>query len=555
MIKHLSVSNYALIEKLELDFDKGITVITGETGAGKSILLGALSLVLGQRADTSVLYDNTIKCIVEGHFDISKYNLEDFFAANELDYENICIVRREILPNNRSRAFINDTPVNANLLRDFADTLIDIHSQHDTLSLLKPDYQLAILDDFSGNITLLDKYKTHFNHYIKLKNQLEEMLAAEEKSKADEDYLSFLLNELLSAQLKEEEQSEAEKELELLNNAGDIKKNLSKASYLLNQGEYNVLSMLKEVADILKDLSSYLPALEELKQRTEATYIELKDIESEIEKNERGIVFSPEQIESLNERLNLIYNLQKKHRVNTVAELLSLAEAMKQKLHLIDNLDEEIKLMKKNIQQEETVLKTLADELFEKRKKNIPVLIREILALLKELAMPSAQIEIPVNKTPGFRNNGTEDISFLFSANKGTPPARIADVASGGELSRLMLAFKSVISTKKLLPTLIFDEIDTGISGETAVKTASILNKMGKNMQIIVITHLPQIASIGNQHLVVNKTIVKSKAVTTIQRVTGEERIGTVAGMISGRQLTEASLSTARELIEKFSEN
>ncbi len=552
MIKHLSVSNYALIEKLELDFDKGITVITGETGAGKSILLGALSLVLGQRADTSVLYNNTTKCVVEGHFEISKYNLEDFFSVNELDYEKICIVRREILPNNRSRAFINDTPVNVNLLREFASGMVDIHSQHDTLSLLKPDYQLAILDDFAGNTDILDKYRNHFSTFIKLKTLLDEMQAQEQKLKTDADYFLFLLQELQSAQLRENEQTEAEKELELLSHAEDIKKNLNKALYALSEGEANILSLLKEVNSVLTEVMRFMPEIEEIINRASAAYIELKDLCTEIEKQERTVTFSPERMEELNNRLSIIYNLQKKHRVDSISELLHLAETYRQKLNEANNLDEKIRLAQKELDSEKALLENLAVELTEKRSKHIPVLVKKIVSLLKELAMPAAQIDIMLNSTPVLKNQGRDEVSFLFSANKGISPAPIPVVASGGELSRLMLAFKSVISAKKLLPTLIFDEIDTGISGETALKTASILNGMGKNMQIILITHLPQMASIGNLHYVVTKSDLNNKTATLINKVTDNNRIETIASMISGQKHSEAALSTARELMEKF---
>ena len=552
MIKHISIQNYTLIESLEIDFDEGLTIITGETGAGKSILIGALSLVLGQRADTNVLLDKSKKCIIEGHFEISKYNLENFFVQNELDYEQITIVRREITPNNRSRAFINDTPINANILKDFASELIDIHSQHDSLSLNRPNYQLAVLDDFSDNSSLLEQYKTLFLSYCKNRKVLEELLEKENMSKANFDYYTFLYDELISANLVDGEQEDAEKELALLNNAEDIKKNLNLILHTLNYSDINVLSSLKEVTATIDNIQKYLPEIEELFKRTQSTYIELKDIFSELLKTEEHIVYSPDRIEEINDRLNIIYEFQKKHRVNTIAELKHLTNAFSEKLHLINSIDAEILTLEKTLVKEKENLKISANNISANRKQNIPILKQKITALLHELSMPDAVIEIKITSELPFRNDGTDSIVILFSANKGSEPDEISKVASGGELSRLMLAIKSVVSHKKLLPTLVFDEIDTGISGETAVKTANIINKMGKNMQIIAITHLPQIASLGKNHFVVYKTIKGEKTISTISKLMSEERVKVIAEMISGHKLTEASISTAKELLDKF---
>jgi len=552
MIKYLSVKNYTLIESLELDFDKGVTIITGETGAGKSILIGALSLVLGQRADTNALFDKSKKCVVEGHFDISNYKLENFFLENELDYEETTIVRREITPNNRSRAFINDTPVNTNLLKDFASALIDIHSQHDALSLNRSDYQLAVLDDFAGNALLLDKYLGLYISYCKDKKTLEELIEKEKKSKADLDYYSFLYNELIASVLVDGEQDEAEKELSLLNNAEDIKRNLNSVLQTLNYTDINVLSSLKEVTATLDSLQKYLPEFEELYNRTQGVYIELKDISSELIKAEEKIVFSADRIDEINERLNIIYELQKKHRVNSIEELKIIINDLSEKLMLISSLEKDITHLEKAIELEKNELLALSQSISEKRIKHIPVLEKKITTLLHELLMPDAVFEILLTSNHPFRKDGTDTLSFLFSANKGSSPDEISKVASGGELSRLMLAIKSVVSHNKLLPTLIFDEIDTGISGETAVKTANIINKMGHNMQIIAITHLPQIACLGKNHFVVYKTVKGEKTITSISKLTSDERIKAIAGMISGLNLTDASLSTARELLEKF---
>jgi len=552
MIKHISIQNYTLIESLEIDFDEGLTIITGETGAGKSILIGALSLVLGQRADTHSLFDKSKKCIIEGHFDISKYHLDNFFIENELDYEDVTIVRREITPNNRSRAFINDTPVNANILKDFAAALIDIHSQHDSLSLNRPNYQLAVLDDFSDNNSLLEAYKTLYFSYCKNKKTLEELLEKEKMSKSNLDYYNFLYHELNNAHLVDGEQEAAEKELELLNNAEDIKKNLNLILHSLNLSDINVLSSLKEVTATIDNIQRYLPELEELYKRTQSAYIELKDIYSELSKTEERIIYSPEKIEEISDRLNIIYELQKKHRVNSIKDLHILIEDLTEKLHLINSLDNEILALENTIEKEKEALKIAANNISANRKKHLPILNEKITSLLHELSMPDAVIEIKMTTDLPLKNDGTDAIEILFSANKGNKPDEISKVASGGELSRLMLAIKSVVSQKKLLPTLIFDEIDTGISGETAVKTAGIINSMGKNMQIIAITHLPQIACLGNNHFVVYKTTVSDKTKTNISKLKSEERVKAIAEMISGHKLTEASMSTAKELLNKF---
>ena len=552
MIKYLSIQNYTLIESLALDFDNGITIITGETGAGKSILIGALSLVLGQRADTNALFDKSKKCVVEGHFDISHYNLESFFLDNELDYEDTTIVRREITPNNRTRAFINDTPVSTNLLKDFASALIDIHSQHDALSLNRSDYQLAVIDDFSGNALNLEQYRNLFLSFSKHKKALEELMEREKKSKADLDYFSFLYNELSACNLVEGEQDDAEKELALLNNAEDIKRNLNIILQKLNYSEINVIGSLKDITATIEGLQKYLPEFDELFKRTQSVYIELKDIFSVLFKTEENIVYSTERIDEINDRLNIIYELQKKHRVNSVEELKLIIDDLSDKLLLISSLETEIETLEKNIEQEKKELTTLSQIISGNRKKHIPIVKEKITKLLHELLMPDAVFEIPLVSNLPFRSDGTDTISFLFSANKGTLPDEISKVASGGELSRLMLAIKSVVSANKLLPTLIFDEIDTGISGETAVKTANIINKMGHNMQIIAITHLPQIACLGKNHFVVYKTVKGEKTITSITKLSSEERVKAIAGMISGHHLTEASISTAKELLEKF---
>jgi len=552
MIKYLSIQNYTLIEHLELNFTEGTTIITGETGAGKSILIGALGLVLGQRADTQALMDKLKKCIIEVHIDISPYQLNNFFDIHELDYEPCTIIRREVLPNNRSRAFINDTPVNVNILRELASFLIDIHSQHDTLSLNQSDYQMAVLDDFSGNQKTLDQYKTIFQSYNTHKQEIAKLKDAERKQKADYDYYRYLAVEINDAQIKDSEQEELENELNILINSEDIKRKIHEILGLLNNNDVNIISGLKEITAKLNMLINYLPETEDLHHRTHTTFIELKDIYNSLSKTEADIVYSAERIEEINGRLNIIYGLEQKHRVNTVKELNELSVEYEQKVKQIDTLEVSIQNLEKIISEEEKELLKLAGSLSENRQKNIGSLKQKIVTLLQELAMANAEFEISMNSRLPLNNTGSDHVRFLFSANKGAEVNDISKVASGGELSRLMLAIKSVVSQQKLLPSIIFDEIDTGISGETAVKTAHIINNMAKHMQIIAITHLPQIACLGNNHFLVYKDIKDSKSTTFVKKLDDKSRVSVIAEIISGKKITDAALATAQELLNKF---
>ncbi len=555
MIKYLSIQNYTLIEWLELNFTDGITIITGETGAGKSILIGALGLVLGQRADTQSLMDTSRKCIIEAHIDIRNYQLHHFFETYKLDYEPCSIIRREILPNNRSRAFINDTPVNVNVLKDLAGFLIDIHSQHDTLSLNRPDYQMAVLDDFSGNHKDLEHYKTVHQSFNLHKSELEKLKEQEKKSKADFDYYSFLYNEINEQQLNDTEQEELENELNLLNNAEDIKRKINEILSILNDNDINIISGLKEITGKLDSIQNFMPQIDDLYNRTHSAYIELKDILNSLNKTESEIIYSAERIEEINQRLNIIYGLEQKHRLTTVKDLKILAEGFQEKLQAINTLENNIQSIEQIISEEEKELLRLANALSENRLKNIEPLKQKITLMLRELSMADAQFEISINSNQSFNNTGSDTIRFLFSANKGNDVNEISRVASGGELSRLMLAIKSVVSEQKLLPTLIFDEIDTGISGETAVKTAQLIHAMGKQMQIIAITHLPQIACLGHNHFLVFKNVIENKSTTFVSKIEDNERIKVIAEMISGKKVSDASLSTAKELLNKFKNN
>jgi len=549
MISYLSIQNYTLIDKLEIRFSNNMNIITGETGAGKSILLGALSLVLGQRADTSTLLNKEKKCIIEGHFNIRTYDLSDFFEKNELDYEDLTILRREITPNNRSRAFINDTPVNNNLLKEFASRLIDIHSQHNSLSLMNSDYQMEVLDDFADNIKVIEDYKSIFKTYKSECQKLTDLIAEDNAAKADADYFNFLLNELQAAALYNGEQEEIENELLLLNNAEEIKRKLNNAITLFSEAPCNLLSALKEIVSDLGAVNKFMPATDDLLQRLESSYIELKDIVREIELIEDKVAFSPERAAQITERINLIYSLQSKHRVKCISELLHIASNLEEKLQNIDNMELTLAKLKEKTKKDFDELLNIAKKIREKRIKVKPLIEEKITTLLKELNMPEAVFQINLIPLDDLNNYGLDKVVFKFSANKGIAAEDMSKVASGGELSRLMLAIKSVVSQNKLLPALIFDEIDTGISGEAAVKTGFMLQKMSENMQIIAITHLPQIARLGTTHFEVYKTNADGATQTHIRKLSNDERIKVIATMISGSDLAASAVDAAKDLL------
>ncbi|MDD3875980.1 MAG: DNA repair protein RecN [Bacteroidales bacterium] len=550
MLTYLSIENYALIDKLELQFSDKMNIITGETGAGKSILVGALSLVLGHRADTSVLRNKDKKCIVEAHFNITNYNISDFFQKHELDFEPVSILRREITPNNKSRAFINDTPVNNNILKDLTSFLIDIHSQHHSLSLFNWDYQLDIIDDFAQSGTLLKEYKSLYLDFREHQKKMQLLVEKNKTAKGDADYNRFLFEELDSAHLEEGEQEEIEAELKILNNAEEIKRKLNNVNCIFNNEPHDTLAALKEIINNIREIEKYVPEYEEILKRLESSIIELKDIASELERYEHDIIYSEERIEELNSRLNQIYHLQKKHKVLTVQELINIKEALSETILALDNFDEQIILLETQLKKEEYSLRQLAENLNDKRQNNKKEFERKITAILHDLAMPEAVFKVDIKINNDLSIKGFNSLNFLFSANKGSSPDVISKVASGGELSRLMLAIKSVVSQNNLLPSIIFDEIDSGISGEIAVKTSRIIQNMSQNMQIIAITHLPQIARIGDTHFEVFKQSSADATHTHVRKLTSDERISTIAAMISGEKVTEAAMITARELLK-----
>lgn len=551
MLKHLSVQNYALIDKLDVDLSDGLTIITGETGAGKSILLGALGLIAGSRADTQSLQDKAKKCIIEAAFNIKGYALNDFFKEHELDYEAVTTIRREINPEGKSRAFINDTPVTLNQLKELGERLIDIHSQHQTLSLNGSDFQLSVVDAFAKHETLLEEYGNDYRAFKNYEKQLNALIEKEAQAKKDLDYFQFQFNELEDAGLKAGEQVAMEQELETLNNAEDIKSNLSKAANSLNGGELNLLSSLGEIKMLLNGMAKFKPEIAELSARINSSYIELKDIANELESIEQEVIYDPKQIELLSDKLDAIYRLQQKHQVKTIEELLRIKDELSNKLLDFSSLESEIEKTKAALDKLNKTLSAKAKTISENRKKAIPKIEKEIALLLASLSMPNAQLQISQSPTETYTSNGTDKISFLFSANKGSDFKELNKVASGGELSRLMLSIKSLIAQLTALPTIIFDEIDTGVSGDVADKVGSIMNTMSAKMQVITITHLPQIASKGQSHLFVYKEDKSNKTYSNIKKLNAEERIQEIAKMLSTGTPTAAAISNAKELLNQ----
>lgn len=552
MLKRLSVQNYILIDQLDITLGKGLTIITGETGAGKSIILGALGLMLGQRADANLLLNKEKKCIVEGTFDVSAYGLEDFFHAHELDFDRETTIRREINPEGKSRAFVNDTPVGLQVLKELAALLVDIHSQHETLLLSNSRFQLNVVDAYAENKKIRELYKSTFSSYKTLQKELTALIDAEQKSKGDLDYLQFQFNELAALNLQSGEQLQLEQEQEKLEHAEEILGQLAKATTGLQGGEENIVAELIAVQNIVQSLRKYDDQFESLSTRIQAAIVELKDVYDELDKAAGDLQVDPARLEWINDRLSTLYQLQKKHRLSTVDELLVLQNDLEQKMLKIGSLEEEIEKKQAALKEGLTALKKVADELSASRKKAIPGIEKEINKQLVELAMPHAVLRIaqqPVDDKDTFLADGQERIQFLFSANKGMDFKELAKVASGGEMSRLMLSIKSLLARLSEMPTIIFDEIDTGISGETAARVGGILKSMAKEHQVLAITHLPQMASKGDAHFLVYKETKKSSTRSFLRELNEEERVNEIARMLSGEELTAAALENARDLL------
>jgi len=549
MLQHLRIQNFALIEQTDIKFDKGLTVITGETGAGKSILLGALGLTLGNRADVSSLHDKTKKCVIEVQFNIKAYQLQSFFSDNELDFEEVTTIRREITPEGKSRAFVNDTPTTITVLKELGEQLIDIHSQHETLLLKETNFQFELVDAFSQTINLFVDYKKQYNALQKLKKQFEELTAQELQAKKELDYFQFQFTELDEANIKVGEQKQLEEESETLENAEFIKSNLSKSSIAINGGDENILSALAIIKQQLHSVSKFSKQFNDLYERINSVTIELKELAGDIDHFEEEVVYDNVRLEEVNLQLDKLNRLLKKHGVNSEEELLTIKEEIENKLQQFSSLEVSIEKTQKEIGVLEKQCKALAKDLSDKRQKALAGIEQNIKTMLASLSMANAQFKIDLKQQDNLSATGIDTIAFLFTANKGAEFKELHKTASGGELSRLMLCLKALLAERTELPTIIFDEIDTGVSGDVADKIGNILDVMGKAMQVIAITHLPQMASKGNNHLFVYKSDSKDKTISNIKSLSKDERVGEIAKMLSTGNPTETALKNAKELL------
>jgi DNA repair protein RecN (Recombination protein N) len=549
MITTLSIKNYALIEKLSIDFSKGFSIITGETGAGKSIILGALGLVLGKRADLTSLKNKEQKCIIEAHFEISKYNLAPFFEANDLDYEQETIIRREILPSGKSRAFINDSPVNLPELQELGLFLIDIHSQQQTQELSDENVQFEIIDAVSNNQELVLEYQMLLKSYKSDKSKINLLVKRQNESAKEQEYNTFLLNELVEAQLKSGEQELLETDFEKLNNVEIIKDAIDKSLAIANEDQIGVLHNLKEIKVTLQKIASFSSDYGSLLERTTSLAIEFDDISDELNRCCDKLINDPEQLELINQKLQLIYNLQKKHQVSSVDELLEIQSNLENSVLELGNLEADISKITKLIEEKATALDVLSDTMHGNRLESIPALSQKLIGILETLGMPNVRFNIKVTKTGTYFNNGKDELQFLFSANKGTDFGLLKKVASGGEMSRIMLAVKAILAQYSKLPTLIFDEIDTGVSGEIAIKMGEIMKGMSQDMQIFAITHLPQIAAKGDAHFKVFKSTVGDDTQSELKLLSDEDRVVEIAQMLSGTVISDSALNHAKALL------
>lgn len=552
MLISLKVKNYALIDDLQLHFGKSLNIITGETGAGKSIILGALGLLLGQRADSTSLLDKTQKCIIEGEFDSANKIIADFFTSHDLDVETRIIIRREISKEGKSRAFINDTPVNISQLKELGDLIVDIHSQHETLLLNHSAFQLSLVDSFAGNFSALSEYKINYVRYKEILKKLEQIKLEEAKAKSEQDYINFQFKEMEEAGLNENEnKSDLESELRTLIHAEEIKIGLSKLEEIISSNEVNVMANISGGIQLIQNLSKYNPQLEFITQRLKSVQFELNDIILESTSLSEDISADPERVEVINDRLNLLNKLEQKHRVNSIEELLIIKTNLNEKIFQINSYDDKILLLEKDKTKLLSTLKNLASKISTAREKAIPSIELKVKKILDELGMPNAILKIEQSVLNGeeLNVNGKDEIKFLFSANKGVAYSDISKVASGGELSRLMLALKSLVAKLIELPTIVFDEIDTGVSGETAFKIGKVMNELSHSIQLLTITHLPQIASRGEEHFFVYKEVVGKRTFTKVKKLSGDERIVEIARMLSGDKPTAIAIENAKELL------
>jgi DNA repair protein RecN (Recombination protein N) len=548
MIKSLLINNYALIQSLEMFPSAKLNIITGETGAGKSIMLGAIGLLLGKRADTKTLYNEGEKCLVEGTFDLTTYKLKDFFTENELDYDDECIIRREISPTGKSRGFINDTPVTLDVMRNLGEYLMDIHSQHESLELGNNQYQQRILDLYSGNESLLNEYQIVFKKYLSEKTAYSVLVSKEKSNSAELDFKRYILKELEEAQLINGEQEELEQELEVLENAEEIKSNLSQLVLLLDEGDFSSLNQIKEGVTILSSIKKYRKSLQSFFERTQTISIELQDLAKEMSREQETIEFDPERIQLVKGRLDMIYRLQQKHQVLNIASLLALQHQTCEELDSVSNLTEQIEKAKKALEKLESEVLKSGDTLSKSRQQHAPALGKSIEKIIHKLGIENGQIQITINPTPP-HINGADQVEMLFSANKGIAPKELKQVASGGEFSRLIFAVKYLIADKTSLPTIIFDEIDTGVSGEVALQMITMMKEMSQNHQVISISHLPQFAAGGDAHYYVYKDHSSSKSESKIRKLNDDERILEIAKMIGGNQPGQHAVQSAKELL------
>lgn len=549
MLVSLSIKNYALIDHLHVSFTNGFTVITGETGAGKSILLGGLALVLGKRADLSSLRDEEQKCVIEADFSIGKYNLKSFFKENDLDYEENTIIRREILPSGKSRAFINDSPVNLTVLSALGDSLIDVHSQNQTIQLGDNAYQFKVIDGLANNGDLLYEYAKDLVLLKKDTKTLEKLIQAKQEGIKEHDYNTFLLQELESAPLKEGVLEELEEQYEQLNNVENIMEQLSKGHQLLSDEQIGVLHLLVELKQVSSKLAGYGSQFSALNDRVQSVYIEVDDIFEEFGVLENKIEANPKLLEEVNTKLQLLYDLQKKHSVLEISELIQIKEELAEKVDVTENIDATIKTKEIDIKAKEKSLNSLCATISKRRKAIIPELKQQLELILGSLGMPSAVFKIEINPATQFVYNGKDELVFQFSANKGSAFGELRKVASGGELSRIMLAIKAVLAKYEHLPTLMFDEIDTGVSGEISNKMGSIMQEMSETMQIFSITHLPQVASKGNHHFKVYKEDKNNVTHTQMKQLSIDERVVELAEMLGGKNLSDSAIAHAKQLL------
>lgn len=548
MLKHLTIKNYALIRHLELEPSAHLNVVTGETGAGKSIMLGAIGLLMGNRAETKVLWDENEKCVTEGVFNIKDYKLKSFFKSEDLDYDDNTVIRREISPGGKSRAFINDTPVTLEVMKRVGSMLMDIHSQHETLLLGNQSFQLKLIDAYAENQTLLEQYAEVWSEYLKARKEYETLTSEAETLRAEADYIRFQLDELTKANFEESEQASLESEIKIMEHAEEIKNRFQAALELLSRSEYASRTSLAEARGHLQSISSYADKYTGLFQRLDSVLIELDDLVGEIENEEEGIEFDPERSEFVKERLSVLYRLLKKHRAADLKELLVIQENLREKDSITSNVDEALTKAKNAFDAADKKVRTLATKISETRKKTLKPLSNQLVKLLQEVGILNATLQIDVQQTEP-TSTGIDKIDILFSANKGIAPRPLAQVASGGEFSRLMFCIKYVMAEKTAMPTLILDEIDSGISGEVAIKLGNLMKSMSKTHQLITISHLPQVAAKGDAHYFVYKDNSAAKTMSNIRELKKEERIQEIAKMIGGENPSKIALQNAQELL------